>query len=48
MSCRRGDSDFTLQEGGNGTVTVTMPTYGARGLVVETVVSKNILVSPST
>ena len=28
MSCRRGDSDFTLQEGGNGTLPPPMPTYG--------------------
>ncbi len=28
MSGRRGDSDFTLQEGGNGTLPPPMPTYG--------------------
>ncbi len=27
VSCRRGDSDFTLQEGGNG-ILPPMPTYG--------------------
>ncbi len=27
MSGRRGDSDFTLQEGGNGTLPPPMPTY---------------------
>ncbi len=30
MSCRRGDSDFTLQEGGNGTLPPPMPTYDGR------------------
>ncbi len=30
VSCRRGDSDFTLQEGGNGTLPPPMPTYGRK------------------
>ena len=29
VSCRRGDSDFTLREGGNGTLPPPMPTHGS-------------------
>ncbi len=29
VSCRREDSDFTLQEGGNGTLPPPMPTYAS-------------------